>query len=135
MDGTSRAGGTPVRSEALFALKRAQRVAIAGMVLDNGPNQPPEIIDFENIAALAPPGASPASATGPSAPGDTQVAPASGTAAARRPTALPQAPPSLQQPGFGAPGQVPPATATATGRLCSRRPPINWQHPRRYSLV
>ncbi|MFN9592973.1 MAG: hypothetical protein ACK56G_09725 [Pirellulaceae bacterium] len=105
-------GGTPVRSEALFALRKEPKGwRIAGMVLDNGPNQPPEIIDFENIAALAPPGASPASATGPSAPGDTQVAPASGTAALPAgQTALPQTPPSLQQPSFGAPGQVPPAT-------------------------
>jgi hypothetical protein len=100
-------GGAPVRSEALFALRKEPKGwRIAGMVLDNGPNQPPEIIDFENIAALAPPGASPASATGPSAPGDTQVAPASGTADQ---VALPQTPPSLQQPSFGAPGQVPPA--------------------------
>jgi hypothetical protein len=103
-------GGVPVRSEALFALRKEPNGwRIAGMVLDNGPNQPPEIIDFENIAALAPQGASPASATGPSAPGDTLVAPASGTAAqtADR-AALPQTPPSLQQPGFGSPGQVPP---------------------------
>jgi hypothetical protein len=104
-------GGVPVRSEALFALrKEPEGWRIAGMVLDNGPNQPPEIIDFENIAALAPPGASPASATGPAAAGDSQVAPASGTTGPiTGQAALPQTPPSLQQPSFGAPAQAPPA--------------------------